>query len=138
MPREKLPDRRIHWTQKCKIGGSSFFLTIGEYPDGRPGEIWIEAHKMGTFARGVLDALARMASVALQNGSPVEEIVKTFQGMHFPPEGTIQGEYTQVLEVTSVVDWIAQELTNVYLRKPDPQIEEKAAGYTPEKWRSGV
>lgn len=119
MPREKLPSRRNHWTQKVKIDNNSFYLTVGEYPDGRPGEIWIEAHKMGTFARGALDTAARAASLALQCGADIRDAIKILQGMCFPPYGKVEAEYTEVTEVTSIADWIAQELSNVYLAKSE-------------------
>lgn len=115
MPREKMPSRRPIWTQTVKIDNNRFYLSVGEYPDKRPGEIWIEAHKMGTFARGVLDAMARMASVALQSGADIKEVIKAFQGMCFPPNGQVEGEYTDVVEVTSIADWVAQELHNEYV-----------------------
>jgi ribonucleoside-diphosphate reductase alpha chain len=149
MTRQKLPSRRAHWTQKVKIENSTYYLCVGEYPDGRPGEIWLEAHKMGTFARGVLDSLARMASIALQCGAGIEDVIKAFQGMCFPPNGEVTGERTDVVEVTSIVDWVAQELSNKYLKakepitdsepntipirdkdEPDPAPPEKIAGYT--------
>ncbi len=149
-PRVKLPDRRVTWTQKVRIDNTGFFLSVGEYDDGRPGEIWIEAHKMGTFARGVLDTLSRMASIALQSGAPIEEIVKALQGMHFPPSGEVIGEYTQVVSCTSVADWVSQELAHVYLKHTEPvqtandqpsiaiyteETPEKSAGFISEsKW----
>lgn len=133
MTRVPLPDRRVHWTRKVRIEGSGFFLTVGEYDDGRPGEIWIEAHKTGTFARGILDALARMTSIALQCGCPVTEIIKALRGMHFPPNGEVKG--SPFKEATSIADWIAQELEYAYVPKP---IEEKVAGYISPSWRSGA
>ncbi len=45
MTRTALPARRHCLTQKSKIDGQSFYLAFGEYPDGRLGEVWLEAHK---------------------------------------------------------------------------------------------
>lgn len=120
MSREYLPPRRRCVTQKVKIPDAngvlqSFYLSTGEYPDGRLGEIWIEAHKEGTFARGVLGALARMVSLALQHQVPVAEIVHTLRWMNFPPRGAVTGSEA-CARCESVVDWIAQELEVAYLR----------------------
>lgn len=133
MTRVPLPDRRAHWTQKVHIESNGFFLTVGEYDDGKPGEIWIESHKMGTFARGALDALARMTSIAMQCGCPIKEICKALRGMHFPPNGAVMSASSHVREATSVVDWIAQELELKYGEK-----NEKDATYISPEWRTGA
>lgn len=121
MTRERLPDRRRCWTQKVRIldplGGQTFYLTCGEYPDGRLGEIFLEAHKEGTFARGVLQALARTVSIALQSQAPVGEIVNALRHLNFPPKGDVAGSAT-VTKCSSVTDWIAQELEAAYPPRP--------------------
>lgn len=123
--REKLPDRRVSWVQKAKVGGQTVFLTFGEYDDGRLGEIFIDTSKMGSFARGALDALARMTSVALQCGTPVEEVVKALSELNFPPNGELEGSVLTG-EVTSVVDWVAMEIAHYYCGK----VKDKTADHT--------
>jgi hypothetical protein len=119
MSRKRLPDRRPAWIQKCKLlgpnGWQTFYLTCGEYPDGKIGEIFLDAHKEGTFSRGVLSALARVVSIALQHGVPPEEIVKTLRWMNFPPSGEVISELSPVKNCLSVVDWIAQEIELAYV-----------------------
>jgi ribonucleoside-diphosphate reductase alpha chain len=132
--RECLPTRRSSWTQKARIGGHTFYLSCGEFADGRPGELWIEAAKAGTFSRGVLGALARVASVALQCGTPLAELVKALEGLRFPPDGPVEGS-PAAREAASVADWVAVELRAAYLT---PGGEAKVAGHTPEPWRSGA
>ncbi len=138
--REKLPDRRSLWMQKVKIEGQTFHLGVGEYDDGRVGELWLDVNKQGSMLRGFAAALVRLASIALQNGTPVEEIVTTMSGLNFPPNGPVVGETTTVTHCSSVPDWIAQELTIAYLQDqlPTEPIPTKSAGHTPEAWRSGV
>ena len=41
MPRKRLPDRRQAETVDLHYGGQRFHLTIGEYDDGRPGEVFL-------------------------------------------------------------------------------------------------
>lgn len=114
--RKKLPDRRRQWTQKVKLSGQTIYVCFGEYEDGTLGEIFIDASKQGTFVRGILDSFARMTSLAIQCGTPLEEVVKVLKGMRFPPDGeslVSDGQET----VTSIVDWIAKTIEFVYIQK---------------------
>jgi ribonucleoside-diphosphate reductase alpha chain len=117
--RERLPDRRASWTQKVHIDGQPVYLCVGEYPDGRPGEVFVDMSRTGTFARGVMDALARMASMALQCGAPLHEVVRSLRGLNFPPNGPVSGS-PNVTEALSVADWIASELEATYLAVGSP------------------
>ena len=123
--RQRLPNRRRSWTQKVRIADANgaaqtFYLTCGEYPDGRLGEIWIEAHKEGTLTRGVFGALARMASISLQCGANVAEVVNAMRHLDFPPNGTVEGS-PAVARCSSIPDWIAQELAAAYLSPTTPE-----------------
>lgn len=135
MSRERLPDRRKSWTAHVHIEGQSFFLTCGEYPDGRLGEVFLTSSKAGTFLRGVLDTLAMCVSLSLQNGVPVQDVVKVLQLQNYPPNGQVIGSPV-ASNATSVADWVAQEITAVYCSGGPPP--EKVAGYLPEPWRLGV
>lgn len=132
--REPLPDRRRSWTQKVVIGSQTVYLCVGEYDDGRPGEIFIDVAKQGTFLRGVMSALARTVSVALQCGATIEMVVYSLKGGTYPPDGTVEGSDC-ISECSSVTDWIAAELEARYCSCP---LVEKVAGYVPESWREGA
>ena len=105
--RKRPPDRRTSWTQKVRIGGQVFYLGFGEYEDGSLAELFLDANKEGTYVRGILGAFAKLASVALQCGAPVEEVAKCLRDCNFPPQGQVEGS-PAVQACTSVVDWIAQ------------------------------
>jgi ribonucleoside-diphosphate reductase alpha chain len=81
------------------------YVNVGFYPDGRPGEIFITASKQGSFISGALDGLAKMASLALQHGTPIEAIVRQLKGTRFEPSGWYEGH-----NYTSVCDMIARWL----------------------------
>ena len=115
--REPLPDRRRSRTQRVRIGGQTCYLCVGEYDDGRPGEIFVDIAKQGTFLRGVMAALARTVSIALQCGADIETIIYSLKGGTYPPSGYVEGS-ANVKEVTSVTDWIAAELEAMYLGHP--------------------
>jgi ribonucleoside-diphosphate reductase alpha chain len=112
--REALPERRRSWTQRVRIDGQVVYLCVGEYADGRPGEIFVDVSKQGTFLRGVMGALGRMVSISLQCGSGVEAVVKALRGLDYPPNGRVEGSAV-VGECLSVTDWIAAELEARYI-----------------------
>jgi ribonucleoside-diphosphate reductase alpha chain len=117
MPREPLPDRREVVRQKVTIEGTTFYLEMGMYPDGRLGEIFIKSHRDGSFSRGVLDVLARVVSLALQHGVPVAEVVCSMRGLNFPPQGVVTGS-AYVAEAVSVSDWVSKEIAVAFLPQP--------------------
>lgn len=118
--REPLPDHRRSWTQKVRIDGHSVYLCVGEYDDGRPGEIFIDFAKAGSFVRGVLGTLARTISIALQCGADVETVTHMLREHDYPPHGEVQGS-DRVKYCTSVLDWVAAELEAKYLNHPRQQ-----------------
>src|SRR4029079_6913955 len=61
MSRQRLPDRRAAATVDLEHGGSRFTVTIGFYPDGRPGEVFPHGIRPGSG----LDALLADACVLL-------------------------------------------------------------------------
>ena len=119
MSREELPSRRSSWIQKVRIGGQTFYLDVGQYPDGRPGEIFLDASKYGSFTRGICYAFARMTSLALQEGVPLEKIIRMLNSLNFPPNGQVIGS-PNCSEATSVANWIGTELGVVYLSGVQP------------------
>src|SRR6201981_3826669 len=66
--REKLPVERNSVTHKFSVGGHEGYITVGMYPDGRPGEIFIKMSKEGSTLSGVMDGLALTLSIGLQYG----------------------------------------------------------------------
>lgn len=114
MAREALPARRRNWTQRVRIAGQTVYLCVGEYADGRPGELFVDVAKQGTFLRGVMGALARSLSISLQCGAGVETIIYSLRGLDYPPAGKVEGS-SHVQECSSVTDWIASELEARYI-----------------------
>ena len=112
--REPLPDRRRSWTQKVSIEGQTCYLNVGEYEDGRPGELFIDVAKQGTFLRGVMGALARTISIALQCGADVTMVIHSLRESNYPPNGQVTGS-DAVKNCQSVTDWVAAELEARYI-----------------------
>ncbi len=122
MSREPLPFRRKSWTIKGKIDGHTFHLGFGEYPDGTLGEIWIDASKAGSFARGVAGTVAKNVSMSLQCRADLSEVVSSLKDMNYPPNGeVIRGDSGQLpsYKASSLADWIAFEIAEAYLNPPE-------------------
>src|SRR5947209_2125828 len=72
--RERLPNRRAATTFDIVAGGLRYTTTIGFYPDGQIGEIFIQNHKAGSQAGTMARDAAVVASIALQHGVPIETL----------------------------------------------------------------
>jgi hypothetical protein len=73
MTRVRLPDRRAAETVELEHGGQRFTVTIGFYPDGRPGEVFTHGARSGS----TLDALladACVVSCLIQHGAEPRDL----------------------------------------------------------------
>jgi hypothetical protein len=77
--REKLPERRQSETfeiEHIETTGarSPYVLTIGQYPDGRIGEVFVDSPKNGSTLGLICHDAAVLISIALQHGATIEEM----------------------------------------------------------------
>lgn len=70
--REPLPGRRQAETVQFEHAGFAYVLTVGFFPDGRPGELFLSAAKTGTALQISTADAAVAASLALQHGCTVD------------------------------------------------------------------
>jgi ribonucleoside-diphosphate reductase alpha chain len=110
--RVRLPRERQAITRKVSLAGQEFYATVGMYPDGRPGEIFVTMSQEGTFASGMADAFAKMVSIALQYGVPPENIIRQLRHMRFAPDG-FTGD-PDIPVASSVVDFLVQWLAKTF------------------------
>ena len=87
LQRKRLPDTRDSVTHKFSISGHEGYLTVGLYPDGNPGEVFIKMAKQGSTVSGLVDTIAVLTSVALQYGVPLLSLVHKFEHTRFEPSG---------------------------------------------------
>jgi ribonucleoside-diphosphate reductase alpha chain len=85
--RHKLQDERMSVTHKFNIGGHEGYITVGLYPDGEPGELFITMAKEGSTVSGLMDSFALTASIALQHGVPLKLLCDKFEHTRFEPSG---------------------------------------------------
>jgi ribonucleoside-diphosphate reductase alpha chain len=102
--REFLPDERKSITHKFRVGDQEGYITVGLYDDGRPGEIFVKINKEGSTVSGLTDAVAKLASIALQYGVPLDDLAPKMRNTRFEPYGPTGN--SQVPWATSVVDYI--------------------------------
>jgi hypothetical protein len=72
--RQRLPDRRASETFTVSCRGLTYSATISRFDDGRLGEIFIDAAKVGSGADTAARDSAIACSLALQYGADVETI----------------------------------------------------------------
>lgn len=90
-----------------------FYFTVGLYPDGRLGEVFIKADRSGSLASGALDAVAMVMSIALQHGVPLQVLLDKIRHLRFEPEGWTGNE--EFPRASSVLDLLAQWLSKKFL-----------------------
>ena len=111
--RRPLPQRRASRTIRFQVGDCKGFMTVGEYPDGTPGEIFLRVAKGGSTLAGIMDAFAIAVSQGLQHGVPLEAYVDSFAGVRFEPAGLTDDPELRM--TTSLVDYLARRLAVEYL-----------------------
>jgi ribonucleoside-diphosphate reductase alpha chain len=85
--RHKLQEERASITHKFNVGGHEGYITVGLYPDGEPGELFITMAKEGSTVSGLMDSFALAVSIALQHGVPLKLFCEKFAHTRFEPSG---------------------------------------------------
>ncbi|MFZ1142338.1 MAG: vitamin B12-dependent ribonucleotide reductase [Candidatus Sulfotelmatobacter sp.] len=85
--RHRLQEERASITHKFKIGDHEGYITVGLYPDGEPGELFITMAKEGSTVSGLMDSFALTTSIALQHGVPLRLLCEKFAHTRFEPSG---------------------------------------------------
>ncbi len=111
--RERLSRDRRSRTFEFRVADCKGFVTVGEYDDGRPGEIFLRVSKQGSTLAGIMDALAISLSHGLQYGVPLRTYVETFTGMRFEPLGMTDDPDIRI--ATSIMDYLFRKLAVAYL-----------------------
>ncbi len=120
--RERLPRRRVSTTFAFRVADCEGYVTVGEYEDGRPGEVFIKVSKQGSTLAGIMDAFSISISLGLQHGVPLATYVRKYVNMKFEPSGMTDD--TDLRIATSLVDYIFRRLALDYL----PQSEREELG----------
>lgn len=115
--RRELPKVRPSKTFEFSVAGSKGFVTVGEYEDGTPGEVFMKIAKQGSTLGGVMESLAISVSFGLQHGVPLKSYVHALTNMTFAPSGITDDK--EIRTATSLVDYIFKRLGKSYLSFDD-------------------
>jgi len=115
--RRRLPSERTAVTHKFDIAGHEGYITVGLYPDGQPGEIFLKMAKEGSTVSGLMDTFATTVSVALQYGVPLKDLINKFAHVRFEPSGFTGNQEIPIAK--SIVDYIFRWLGSRFLSDDD-------------------
>jgi ribonucleoside-diphosphate reductase alpha chain len=85
--RHRLQDERSAITHHFAFGGHEGYLTVGFYPNGQPGEIFIRMAKAGSTIAGLMECFGTVVSVSLQHGVPLKVLCDKLSHTRFEPCG---------------------------------------------------
>ncbi len=117
--RRRMPDERRSLTHRFSIGSHKGYITVGQYDDGSPGEIFVTMAKEGSVISGMMDAFATSVSMALQYGVPLPVLVNKFAHMRFEPSGFTSNPNIRMAK--SIVDYIFRWMALKFLGTADQQ-----------------
>jgi ribonucleoside-diphosphate reductase alpha chain len=125
--RERLEDTRQSITHKFSVSGHEGYITVGLFPDGRPGELFLTMAKEGSTIGGLMDAFGTSVSMSLQYGVPLEDYVRKFSHMRFEPQGYTKNPDIRIAK--SLIDYIFRWLGITFL----PGYKEASNGILPKE-----
>ncbi|HXP32866.1 MAG TPA: polymorphic toxin-type HINT domain-containing protein [Acidimicrobiales bacterium] len=117
--RERLPRRRKSSTFSFRVADCEGYVTVGEYDDGRPGEVFMKVSKQGSTLAGFMDAFSISVSLGLQHGVPLATYVRKYSNMRFEPAGITDDPELRI--ATSLMDYIFRRLAVDYLSLEERQ-----------------
>lgn len=119
--RRRLPDTRKSITHKFTIfskafGERDYFLTIGMFPDGTPGEIFFKIGLQSNDITTMLDQWAICVSILLQHGIGVDYIHDRFIAVNCEPCGPVKhgDEFFMISFCESPFDYVAKYLKHKF------------------------
>ena len=120
--RRTMPDTRMSLTHKFEIAGHEGYITVGLYPDGQPGELFVQMSKEGSTIGGLMDTVATLTSIALQYGVPLEQMVKKFAYQRFEPSGfTANADIRTAYSISDYVfRWMGCQFIQGYRKATSP------------------
>ncbi len=117
--RRILPNRRNHVTQKVKVGGQRT-LYISVHEDAQPAELFLRIKGEGCTSEviALYDVIARLSSLALQYGAPLDKVADMLHSTKFAPCGPVTG-HARIKHCSSLPDLIGRHLLIEYCGRED-------------------
>lgn len=117
--RRQLPNRRSHTTQKLRIPGQrTLYITV--HVNERPSEVFLRVKGANCTSEviALYDVIARMLSLALQYGAPLEKAAEMLHQTKFEPAGPVSG-HDRIKHCSSLPDLIGRYLLLEYCGRAD-------------------
>lgn len=114
-----LPARRHQVTQKVRIAGQrTLYLSV--HKDNHPAEIFLRLKGPDCSSEliGLYDVIARLMSLALQYGAPLEKVGDLLAGAKFEPCGPVSG-HDRLKYCSSLPDLIGRHLLVEFCKRDD-------------------
>jgi ribonucleoside-diphosphate reductase alpha chain len=102
--RHRLQDERSAITHHFSIAGHEGYLTVGLYPNGQPGEIFVRMAKAGSTIAGMMECFGTVVSVSLQHGVPLKVLCDKLSHSRFEPSGWTGNE--EIGYAKSIMDYL--------------------------------
>ena len=99
-----MPIERQEVGRKFKVGEYEGYIHVGLFPEGDPGDVFVDIAKEGTTLAGLMNAFMIAVSVGIQYGVPLEVFVSKFAHMRFEPSGLTNDPDIRVAK--SIPDYI--------------------------------
>jgi ribonucleoside-diphosphate reductase alpha chain len=117
--RQLLPNRRESVTQKLRVGHRQRTVYLSTDTANPPRELFVRVRGQDCSAKTVAlyDCLARLVSLALQYGAPLEIVGKMLQGVKVEPAGIVTG-HDRIHFCSSLPDVIGQHLLSLSPNSP--------------------
>ena len=108
--------RRV--THKFQVAGHEGYITVGLYPDGQPGEIFLKMAKEGSHGQRPHGHAGHddLAS-SLQYGVPLRDLVNKFGHVRFEPAGFTGNSEIPIAK--SIVDYVFRWMGSRFLPKDE-------------------
>ena len=111
--RRTMPIERQEIGRKFQVGEYEGYIHVGLFPDGTPGDVFVDIAKEGTTLAGLMNALMISVSLGIQYGVPLAVYVSKFSHMRFEPSGLTNDPDIRVAK--SLVDYIFRWLGKKFL-----------------------
>lgn len=121
--RHRLPSERRSLTHHFNIGGCDGYITVGLFPNGQPGEVFLNISREGSTLGGLTNSFAKAISIGLQYGVPLELFCAKFAHTRFEPSGWTGN--SDIGFASSIMDYIFRWMR---LRFVDGQLKPASLG----------
>ena len=122
--RRKLPDTRESVTHHFQVGQMDGYITVGQYEDGSPGEMFVTLAKEGSTVRGLMDAVGVLTSYLLQYGIPLETLCHKLKGVTFEPYGITKNK--DIPFTSSPVDYVFRWMEGRFVKERSSEVEQQS------------